>query len=269
MGPLEEISRRIASPRVVLPEPDSPTMPSVSPAPHLDAHAVHRLDVADDLAQHAALDREPDLEIVGPDDDVALRIERRRLDLGLGGEERARIGMLRRVEHLLDRSLLDDLALLHHADPFRDPADDAEVMGDEQDRHAEARLQVLEKLENLRLHGDVERSGRLVRDQEIRLVGERHRDHDALALAARELVRIALQPALRIRDAAQGEQLDDPRPRRPAGDAAMQQQDFSELLFDGVERIERRHRLLEHDGDVAAAMAPDLAIGEAKSGPGP
>ncbi len=31
MGPLEEISRRIASPSVVLPEPDSPTMPSVSP----------------------------------------------------------------------------------------------------------------------------------------------------------------------------------------------------------------------------------------------
>ena len=32
---------------------------------HRDADAVHRLDVADRLAQHAALDREPDLEIVG------------------------------------------------------------------------------------------------------------------------------------------------------------------------------------------------------------
>ena len=30
-GPFDEISRRIASPSVVLPEPDSPTMPSVSP----------------------------------------------------------------------------------------------------------------------------------------------------------------------------------------------------------------------------------------------
>ncbi len=94
--------------------------------------------------------------------------------------------------------MLDDLALLHHADPFRDPAHDAEVMGDEQDRHPEAGLQILEKLENLRLHGDVERGGRLVGDQEIGLVGERHRDHHALALAAGELVRIALQPALRI-----------------------------------------------------------------------
>ena len=31
IGPSEEISRRIARPSVVLPEPDSPTMPSVSP----------------------------------------------------------------------------------------------------------------------------------------------------------------------------------------------------------------------------------------------
>ena len=31
IGPSEEISRRIARPSVVLPEPDSPTTPSVSP----------------------------------------------------------------------------------------------------------------------------------------------------------------------------------------------------------------------------------------------
>ena len=30
-GPFDEISRRIARPSVVLPEPDSPTTPSVSP----------------------------------------------------------------------------------------------------------------------------------------------------------------------------------------------------------------------------------------------
>ena len=31
IGPSDEISRRMASPSVVLPEPDSPTTPSVSP----------------------------------------------------------------------------------------------------------------------------------------------------------------------------------------------------------------------------------------------
>ena len=43
----------------------------------------------------------------------------------------------------LDRALLDDLALGHHADPVGDLAHDAEVVGDEQQRHAVARLQAL------------------------------------------------------------------------------------------------------------------------------
>ena len=41
---------------------------------HLDADAVDRLDVADHLAQHAALDREPDLQVVGLDHDSARRV---------------------------------------------------------------------------------------------------------------------------------------------------------------------------------------------------
>jgi hypothetical protein len=55
--------------------------------------------------------------------------------------------------------------------------------------------------EDLRLHGDVERRRRLVGDQQVRLVGERHGDHHALALAARQLVRIGAEPAFRIADA--------------------------------------------------------------------
>ena len=56
--------------------------------------------------------------------------------------------------------------------------------------------------QDLRLHGDVERGGRLVGDQQVRLVGERHRDHDALALPAGELMRIAREPAFRVGNAA-------------------------------------------------------------------
>ncbi len=102
--------------------------------------------------------------------------------------------MLRRREHALDRTLLDDLAFLHHADSVGEPSHDAEVVGDEQHRHAEPLLQVLEQRKDLRLHGDVERGGGLVGDQEIGLVGERHGDHHALALAAGELMRIAAKP---------------------------------------------------------------------------
>ena len=58
----------------------------------------------------------------------------------------------------------------------------------------------LSSFEDLRLHGDVERGGRLVGDQQVGLVGERHRDHHALALAAGELMRIAREPRLPDRE---------------------------------------------------------------------
>ena len=49
-----------------------------------------------------------------------------------------------------------------------------------------------------RLGGDVERGGRLVGDQQHRIEHQRHGDHDALALAARELVRVGGVDALRL-----------------------------------------------------------------------
>ena len=102
----------------------------------------------------------------------ALGSRRRRIGLRLGGEQRARIRMLGRGEDALDRALLDDLALLHDADPVGELAHDAEIVGDEQHRHAEPRLRFLQQLQDLRLHGHVERGGRLVGDQQVRLVGQ-------------------------------------------------------------------------------------------------
>ena len=153
-------------------------------------------------------------------------------------------------------TVLDDLALQHHADPVGDAPDDAEVVGDEQDRHAEPRLQLLQQHQDLRLHGDVERCGRLVGDQQVGLVGERHRDHHALALAARKLVRIGIEPARGIADADQGQQFEGAGARLLAAQALVQFEDFADLPRDRVQRVERGHRLLEHHGDVVAA---DLA----------
>ena len=121
--------------------------------------------------------------------------------------------MLRRGEDLLDRPLLDDLAAVHHADDVGDAADDAEIVGDEQHAHAEPGADFGQQRQDLGLHRDVERGGRLVRDQQIRLVGERHRDHDALALAAGQLMRIALQPGFGIGNADLRQQFERARPR--------------------------------------------------------
>ena len=66
-------------------------------------------------------------------------------------------------------------------------AHDAEVVRDEEVRDLALGLQLDEQVEDRGLHGDVERGGRLVADDEARLAGERARDRDALLLAAREL----------------------------------------------------------------------------------
>ena len=79
---------------------------------------------------------------------------------------------------------LDDLAGIHHRDLVADLGDDAEIVGDQDDRGTARRFQLAHQLQDLGLQGDVERSRRLVGDEEARVAGQRHRDHDALAHAA-------------------------------------------------------------------------------------
>ena len=65
----------------------------------------------------------------------------------------------------------------------------------------EIRPQPFEQRHDLRLDGGVERRRRLVGEQQVGLDEERHGDHHALAHAARELVRIGVEPQPRVRDA--------------------------------------------------------------------
>ena len=76
-----------------------------------------------------------------------------------------------------------------------DPRDDAEIVGDQQHAETEIALELGEQAQDLGLHRDVERRGRLVGDQELGVAHQRHGDHDALAQAARELVRELAEPA--------------------------------------------------------------------------
>ena len=74
-----------------------------------------------------------------------------------------------------------------------------------------SRCSSLEQLEHLRLHRDVERAGRLVGDQQLRVQRERPRQDGALPLPAGQLVREAVGEGLG--QLHRLEQLVDPRPR--------------------------------------------------------
>ena len=87
--------------------------------------------------------------------------------------------MLRVVEDVVDRPLLDDAPEVHDHDLVGHLGDHAEVVGDEHDRHVVLVLEIAHQVEDLRLGRHVERRGRLVGDQ------QRGSQASAIAIIAR------------------------------------------------------------------------------------
>ena len=153
---------------------------------------------------------------------------------------------------------------MHHHHVVGNLRDHAHVVRDEEHGAALLRLQLGDELQNFGLRGHVQRGGRLVADQEARLQDDGHRDHDALALPARKLMRVARMDARRV---GQPHALEDRKNVRlalgsaPRGVGAQQ---LVDLLAAGEHRVQRRHRLLEHHAHAGAAqLAQPLVGGEA------
>ena len=173
---------------------------------------------------HAALDRGQSL---------ALAVE-----LGDRAQKPHRVRVLRPREQRLYRRPLDDLAGIHDRDIVGHLGNDAEIVRDQDDRGPGVSAQPAHQVEDLRLDGDVERRGRLIGDQEIGPAGERHGDHHALALAARQLVGIVVDPLLGRGDAHPPQHLDRLRARFGRRRIAVAADRFDDLVADregGVE----------------------------------
>ncbi len=149
---------------------------------------------------------------------------------------------------------------IHHQDVVGELGDDAQVVGDDDDRGAELLLQVADEVEDLRLDGHVEGGRRLVGDEQLGVVDQRHRDHRALPHAAGELVRVVVDAAVGLRDADPVEQFD----RAPAGgllvDVVVDAVGLDDLGADGEVRVHGRQRVLEDHRHLAAAQ-PAYVVG--------
>ena len=122
-------------------------------------------------------------------------------------------------------------------------------MGDEEVAQSQGGAQLVEQVDDAGLDGHVQGGDRLVEDQEAGFEGQGPGDADALALAAGEVARVAvgvtrLQPDQRHELPDPGADLAPP----PAVGA----QRFGDEVEDGQTRVQRRHRVLEDDLDVAA-----------------
>src|SRR5271155_626964 len=126
-------------------------------------------------------------------------------------------------------------------------------MADEQEGKAEIGLQLHQEIQDLRLHGDVERRDGFVGDDQLRIRGDRPGDSHSLALASREFVGIAPKKAPRQLHAV--EEFCDPVVELPARSQAEVHEWFRDLVAQAPIGVERGEGILEYHLHLAARGA--------------
>jgi len=116
-------------------------------------------------------------------------------------------------------------------------------MRDEDVGEAELALEVVQQINDLRLDRDVERGRRLVGDDNVGLKRKSARDADALALAAREFMRVEICRGCRQPDSI--EEFNNPSPPIFSGADAMHEQGFLYDPPNGKARIQGGFRVLK------------------------
>ena len=104
------------------------------------------------------------------------------------GKEIPGVGMNRLVHDLSGRPHLHDPAPVHHSNPVAQVRYQVEIVGNEQVGQRQLLFEVQQQVDDLRLDRDIQVGHRLVEHQELRIHGQGPGHHDALLLAAGELV---------------------------------------------------------------------------------
>jgi hypothetical protein len=184
------------------------------------------------------------------------------LDPGHRLEQRLGVGHAHLGEERRRGRLLDDLAGVHHGDVVGAAGDHAEVVAHEHHGHVALAPLLVEQVEDLRLHRDVERGGGLVGEQQLGAARQGDGDDDALAHAARQLVRELTEPALGLGDVHRAQQVD----RRVAGrgpvEVGVDLERLDDLAPDAHHGVERRHRVLEDHRHLRAPVRPQGGVVE-------
>ena len=166
----------------------------------------------------------------------------------------ARIGMRRGREDRGGGGGLDHMPLFHHHDLVAIGGGKAEVVGNQDGRHAPFARQFDDQVHHRLLRGHVEAGRRLVGDEQLRLAGERQRNDHTLAHAPGQLVRVGVVALLRPRDPDPGQRLDRLFLRVARIRLDMLQQHVLDLPADGADRIERGARILEDHRHLASTQ---------------
>ena len=116
--------------------------------------------------------------------------------------------MIRPVKNIVRRSSFTDTPAIHHDDFITHGGDHTQIVGDQDNGHPDLLLQFLHQLQNLCLNRHIQRCCRLIRNQNIRFAGKRHRNHHTLPHPAGQFKGILANPLLRLVDPYHLQKLD-------------------------------------------------------------
>jgi len=160
--------------------------------------------------------------------------------------------VLRVVEHVAGRALLDDGSAAHDDHSPGQLPHDRQVVADQQVADAGGVPDVGEQVQHLRLDRHVQGRDGLVEDQDLGLGGQRPGDRDALPLPAGQ--RPGRDGPLSLVEPDEVGELGDPRPSPPLVPAVVDAQHLLDRRLGAVPRVEAGVRVLEDDLHFPAAL---------------
>ena len=171
----------------------------------------------------------------------------RALVAGRGADQRLGVGMARRREHFAARARLHDAAAVHHEDARAAPGHRPQIVAHDHQAGAGVAAERHQQVEDGALDRGVQRRRRFVGDHDRRVARDGQRDHDPLRHAAGQFVGKAGRHGRRVVEPGFAQQFVDPgRPGR-------QVQRQRDLAADPHRRVQRRHRILEHEARAGRA----------------
>jgi hypothetical protein len=147
---------------------------------------------------------------------------------------------------------LDKAAGVHDRHPICESGHDTEIVGNQNDPQTII-TQGSQQCHDSRLDRHVQRSGRLIGDQQLRSRHQRHGDRNALTHPAGKFVGILAQSLLRLIDPDEAQQLQSPLPCARRRQRAAIDHGLGHLLSDFQVGRERIHRILRYECNAGAA----------------
>ena len=161
-----------------------------------------------------------------------------------GLKQGLRVRMPRLGKQGLRVCFFHDSAQVHDRNPCGDVFDHGQVVADDDVGQAEFRAQVQQQVEDLRLHRNIQRRGRLIADHHVRAHDQRTGDGDPLTLPSGKLAGVAGRQTTR-KPHQFHHLLNPPVPFVPGAETMNPERQGNDGL-DGFARVQRRERILKN-----------------------